>query len=72
MTDSDGRYIISFLQPGPYEVSVTATGFGALTRPNIAVEIGRTTSVDLKVALAGQAQQVDVVAETPVINTESE
>jgi hypothetical protein len=71
MTDSDGRYIISFLQPGPYEVSVTATGFAAFTRPNVAVEIGRTTAVDLKVSLAGQAQQVDVVAETPVINTES-
>jgi hypothetical protein len=70
-TDSDGKYIISFLQPGPYEISVDATGFANLKRPNITVEVGRSTTVDLKVALAGQAQTIDVTAEAPVINTET-
>ena len=71
MTDSDGKFIVSYLQPGVYEVIITATGFAPLTRPNVIVEVGRTTNVDLQVALAGQAQKVDVMAEAPVINTES-
>ena len=70
-TDSDGKYIISFLQPGVYEMSVDATGFANLKRPNVIVEIGRSTTVDLKVALAGQAQTINVTAEAPVINTET-
>ena len=71
MTDSDGKYIISFLQPGAYEINVTATGFAPLTRPNVTVEIGRSTTVDVKVALAGQAEKIDVTAQAPVINTEA-
>jgi hypothetical protein len=70
-TDSDGKFIVSYLQPGVYEVAITATGFAPLTRPNVIVEVGRTTNVDLQVALAGQAQKVDVTAEAPVIDTES-
>jgi hypothetical protein len=70
-TDSDGKFIVSYLQPGIYEVTISATGFAPLARPNVIVEVGRTTNVDLQVALAGQAQKVDVMAEAPVINTES-
>jgi len=71
MTDSDGKYIISFLQPGNYEISVDATGFSNLKRPNIVVEIGRSTTVDLAVVLAGQAEKINITAQAPVINTEA-
>lgn len=70
-TDSDGRYIITYLQPGPYEIDITAANFATLKRENIIVEVGRATTADLQVALAGQAQTVNVTAEAPVINTES-
>jgi hypothetical protein len=70
-TDTDGKYIIIYLQPGVYELSITAENFAALKRDNIIVEVGRTTNVELQVALAGQSQVVSVVAEAPVINTES-
>jgi Carboxypeptidase regulatory-like domain len=70
-TDSDGKYIVSYLQPGVYEVIITATGFAPLTRPNVIVEVGRSTTADLQVALAGQAQKIDVTADAPVIDTES-
>ena len=71
MTDSDGKYIISFLQPGSYEINVDATGFAKITRPNVTVEIGRSTTVDLSVVLAGQAEKVTITAQAPVINTEA-
>lgn len=70
-TDSDGKFIVSYLQPGVYEVIITATGFAPLTRPNVIVEVGRSTTADLQVSLAGQAQKVDVTADAPVIDTES-
>jgi Carboxypeptidase regulatory-like domain/TonB-dependent Receptor Plug Domain len=71
MTDTDGKYIISFLQPGPYEISVDATGFANLKRPSVTVELGRSTNVDLQVSLAGQAEKIDITAQAPVINTEA-
>jgi hypothetical protein len=70
-TDSDGKYIVSFLQPGPYEITVDATGFASMKRPNVTVEVGRSTTADLQVSLAGQAEKIDVTAQAPVINTEA-
>ena len=72
-TDSEGRFKVTQLQPGSYTVGITASGFGPFTQPNVTVEVGRTTSLDIPLAVgtAGTAQ-VDVTAEAPVINTQQQ
>src|ERR1043166_7590692 len=40
-TDDTGRFKVSLLQPGPYSVSVSATGFAAYSRENVIVEVDR-------------------------------
>ncbi len=69
-TDSAGRFVIAHLKPGTYSVEVTATGFANYSRPNIIVEVGRVTSVDVVLGVAGQKQSVEVTAEAPVITTD--
>ncbi|MEP7074408.1 MAG: TonB-dependent receptor [Acidobacteriota bacterium] len=68
-TDSDGGYRVTNLQPGTYTVEVTASGFGPAKAENIIVEVGRSTPVDIPLALGTAMAQVDVTSEAPVINT---
>jgi len=68
-TDDTGRFKVSLLQPGPYAVSVSATGFAAYSRENVIVEVGRETTLDVDLSLGQVAGSVDVTAEAPVINT---
>ncbi len=70
-TDSNGRFIISNLQPGIYEITVTAANFADYKQGNIIVEVGRVTPLEIKLVIAGQTQTVAVTAEAPVINTET-
>jgi hypothetical protein len=69
-SDSVGAYVISNLQPGIYDVETTVTGFGPYKQTGVKVEVGLSTSVYVRLALAGQLATVTVTSETPVINTE--
>ncbi len=68
--DSAGRYIIIHLQPGQYLLEVTASGFAKFSRTNVIVEVGRVTSIDVVLGVAGQTEQVQVTGEAPVITTD--
>ena len=46
-TDTDGRFLASFLTPGSYEVKVELSGFSSLDRQNIQVRVGQRVEVPL-------------------------
>ena len=69
-TDSSGRFLISNLQPGLYELMVSAANFAAYKQTEIVVEVGRVTTIDVSLGLAGQAVTTVVTGEAPVINAE--
>lgn len=68
-TDEDGGYRFTNLQPGTYSVGITASGFANFTQDRVVVEVGQVTTFDVPLSIAGQSAQVEVTAETPVINT---
>src|SRR5262245_42038549 len=68
-TDEAGRYRVTALQPGRYEVSATVSGFAVSPVGNVAVLVGQTTPVDLKMHPAGVAETVTVTTDAPVIYT---
>ncbi|HLX00210.1 MAG TPA: TonB-dependent receptor [Candidatus Acidoferrales bacterium] len=69
-TDSNGRYRVTNLAPGSYEVTISAPNFADYKQTEVIVEIGLTTAIDVKMGLAGQTEKVAVSGEAPVINTE--
>jgi len=71
-TDEDGGYRFSNLQPGTYTIGVTASGFANFSQEKVIVEVGQVTSIDIPLGVAGQSAQVEVTAEAPVINTNSQ
>lgn len=71
VTSGDGNFRFTNLQPGLYSVTITATGFSEYKRESVTVEVGRLTSLDVKMAVGGAVASVDVVAESSAINTTS-
>jgi len=69
-SDSVGRYVIVNLTPGVYTVEINASGFAKYRLENVYVEVGRTTTVAVKLGLAAQETTVVATAETPVITAD--
>jgi hypothetical protein len=69
VTNEDGGFRVSNLQPGTYRVETTVSGFAPARAENVIVEVGRSTAVDIDLTLGSATAEVNVTAEAPVINT---
>ena len=70
-TDSTGSYVIVNLLPGTYEVTYAISGFRTLVRQGVIVSVGRTTTIDPSLDVAGVEETVTVVGETPAVDVRS-
>lgn len=70
MTDGGGRFAISSLQPGKYQLQISSPGFTTQVRE---VELGTSqlARVDSKLAVGAVSETVTVQAAAPMLNTES-
>jgi hypothetical protein len=68
-TDDNGGFKVVNLEPGTYSVTVNGSGFAPFSNENVVVEVGRSTNLDVPLALQGMTNTVQVTAEAPVINT---
>ena len=69
--DSDGHYAATFLQPGTYDVIVSAgSGFGRVDQKNIAVTVGSNNSVDVQLPAASVSTEVVVTTEAVLVDSE--
>src|SRR5215475_9354584 len=73
VTTDAGTYTVSYLQPGVYDVSVEAQGFGTRTQ-RAQITVGAKLSLDFDLSLQTTSEQVNVVAgESGVaVNTETQ
>ena len=70
-TSGEGLFRFPSLQPGNYALTVTTGGFADYKREPLLVEVGRLTTVEANLNITGATVSVDVVADTPAVNTES-
>jgi hypothetical protein len=61
-TDSKGLFSFVGLVPGEYALDVTAAGFGPRNLPKLAVEVGRTLEVPVRLDVAGRTEEVEVAS----------
>jgi hypothetical protein len=71
VADSSGYFRVIHLQPGIYDVTVTATGFETFKSVNLTVQVGVLTDVQAALKIGNSAQTVEVTGETPLVNTTS-
>ena len=67
-TDQGGRYRFFALAVGPYEISVTKTGFALAIRSGIRLVVGQDATVDLGLRVGQVSEQIKVVEDSPVVN----
>src|SRR5262249_61954527 len=68
-TNDQGNWLVQFLVPGSYSVTVSAGGFRAIERQGIKLQTGDVKQIDLQLEVGTATTQVTVTAETPLIDT---
>ena len=69
-TGVTGRFIFDLLPPGDYSGRVESPGMSPQTTPRLHVDVGGTTDLDFKLAIAGVKETVTVSGEPPLVETQ--
>ena len=70
VTDANGTYRFSTVQPGTYTMTVKLTGFRTFTRENVPVTLNSITRVDAAMQVGQLSENVTVSADTPMLQTD--
>ncbi|HEY3170131.1 MAG TPA: carboxypeptidase regulatory-like domain-containing protein [Thermoanaerobaculia bacterium] len=66
--DSTGSFTFPLLQPGPYTVRASLSGFQTVEMTNNIVAADRTTAIDITMRLATAAEELTVIGEVPLVD----
>ena len=66
-SSSAGDYLFSHLNPGVYQVDVSAPGFEHLHRAGVSATVGQTATLDLALTIGSDTQTVSVTADAPLL-----
>jgi outer membrane receptor for ferrienterochelin and colicin len=67
-TDATGGFTFAALQPGPFALRASLSGFQTVEKTNNIVEANKTTEVDVTMRLATAAESVTVTGEVPLVD----
>lgn len=67
-TSGDGQFLFSQVNPGTYTVTVRASGFAAQTSQLVAVEVGRTVTLNFNLTVSAALQTVEVKGEQGLLS----
>ena len=68
VSDSNGAFRLAGLPVGTYELKIELSGFAAQAKRAV-VNVGATTTTDVRLSVAGQTEELTVVAESPLIDS---
>src|SRR4051812_47283347 len=68
-SNSAGDYILPYLLPGPYNLSIEQTGFKTSNRNGIVLREGDRISTDIRMEVGDTTQTVEVTAAAPLLDT---
>ena len=71
VTDSTGSYRFPSLGIGTYAVKIALAGFQTITREDIVVLQGQTSTVEFSLKVSTVSEEVTVKGETPVVDAKS-
>ena len=70
-TTGDGTFTVPYLEPGVYDVEVTAQGFQTLRRERVVVQVADKLNLSVRLKVGAVTETVTVTAEQEVIETAS-
>jgi outer membrane receptor protein involved in Fe transport len=69
VTNGEGIYLFPLVNPGTYQVKVTATGFKTMLVAGVLVQVNGTSRVDVHLAVGGVVEEVTVTGAAPLVET---
>ncbi|WP_263409386.1 TonB-dependent receptor [Terriglobus tenax] len=71
LTDGNGLYTVTNLQPGSYEVTTTMSGFSTKTLTGLTLNVGDTQELPISLTVGGVNDTVNVEAAEPLLQTQT-
>jgi hypothetical protein len=71
VTNADGTYFIPALTPGQYEIAAALNGFKRHAQRDVRLDLGRTTTLDVRMELGALTETINVSAATPLVDLTS-
>jgi hypothetical protein len=71
LSGETGNCVIPLLPPGNYRITVTKEGFRPVNRAGITLTVDRVARIDVELELGTMAQEVQVTAEAPLLESET-
>ena len=69
--DAQGRFLFSFLQPGSYQLNVSATGFNTYHQTGITLNVNAPATVNVSLEVHSASAEVTVRSNAEMIDTQS-
>src|SRR5438552_6206126 len=69
ITNETGRFLLSQLPPGSYEITVSLPGFETLVRKGMTLTVGQQANLTLSMKVGAVDQQVVVTGDAPIVET---
>ena len=70
ITDEEGNYRLQNVLPGEYVLTAELSGFSRSSQAGIVIRAGLNITVEVTLKVGGLGETVDVVAETPMLESE--
>src|SRR5437868_6222678 len=71
VTNGEGRFVVDLLPPGAYELNVSGNGFATFHQSGIQLDVNVPANLKVSLTVRGTVQQVNVIENTPMLDTES-
>ncbi|MGH9158467.1 MAG: carboxypeptidase regulatory-like domain-containing protein [Vicinamibacteraceae bacterium] len=69
VTNERGQYSLQFLPVGTYRLEAVLSGFNPFVQTGVVIEIGRAARVDPVLTVGGTVENVEVLADAPLVDT---
>ena len=70
-SDPSGRFILPFVEPGTYTVTVDAKGFRSERQESVVVDVAQTRAVEFVMSVGTASETVQVTATTQALDVDS-
>jgi len=71
VTTESGSFRFPALPPGTYTLLIELPGFATLKQTGVVVNVGKTTSLDIRMEMATIEEEITVVGESPIVDVNS-
>lgn len=71
VSNPDGTFLLSGMNPGTYEVTAELTGFRKYQSRDVVLGVGRSTQLEIRLELGAIEESVTVTGESPLVDTNS-